>query len=396
MTTLPPANLRHELAAQFRDHQRFTDIYSPLQSRLYATLAGWLAGDAADPVVEWLLEVSAARRPFDVVLLLAAALHRDVLAGEPEAAELGRYYPTSQSYDATAAEPPAELPRALRETIIARREALGAFIRERTIQTNETGRGLAWLLPAACTGWPAIHLIELGASAGLNLVAERRAFRLIDAADPSRVLLELGSGRQPQFTVESQGPFVLPQSLHVPDIRSRTGGDVAPLHLHSSEDELRLASFVWADQTERFDRLREGIDALRSAEHSAAPVRLLPLRLPDELPAFLDRVAGNVTDAPLVICNTVMTMYLPQRGTVMRHTIHRWAAARPVPVLWLQWEPLYGVEPPEHYWQAWTAACWPGDRNGEARQWQLAWVQPHGTAIRWLPGWKQFLEHWSV
>ena len=71
--------------------------------------------------------------------------------------------------------------------ILARREPLAAFIRSANVQTNETGRGLAWLLPVACLGWPAVHLVELGASAGLNLVAERRGYRLMDAADPAHV-----------------------------------------------------------------------------------------------------------------------------------------------------------------------------------------------------------------
>src|SRR5690606_1327638 len=76
------------------------------------------------------------------------------------------------------------LHHALRETIFARRDSLAAFIRRANVQTNETGRGLVWLLPVACLGWPAVHLVELGASAGLNLVADQRAYRLVEAADP--------------------------------------------------------------------------------------------------------------------------------------------------------------------------------------------------------------------
>jgi hypothetical protein len=46
------------------------------------------------------------------------------------------------------------------------------------IQTNETARGVLWLVPAALLQIEAAHLVELGASAGLNLLADHRGFTL--------------------------------------------------------------------------------------------------------------------------------------------------------------------------------------------------------------------------
>ena len=140
--------LRAELARQFRNQSRFADGYSPLYASLFAIVAGWLAGDEPDPLVEWLLDAAADRPPFDVTLLLVAALHREVLAGQ--APDLAAYYATVP--DSFSSEPvprpiAVTLPLAIKETILARSEPLAEFIRTANVQTNETGRGLVWLLP---------------------------------------------------------------------------------------------------------------------------------------------------------------------------------------------------------------------------------------------------------
>jgi hypothetical protein len=283
-------DLRAQLEDKFRAQQRFADGYSPLYARLFGIVAEWLA-EGVDPVVDWLVAAAADRAPFDVTLLLPAALHRDVLAGEAAAARLAGHFPTA-SGNVPDDEAAGAFAAALRDAILARREPLAAFIRRANVQTNETGRGIAWLLPLACVGWPAVHLVELGASAGLNLVAERRGYRLVDPAAPERVLLALGEGPA-QFTMTSTGGLELPAVACCPRLLSRTGGDIHPFHLRGAADELTLAAYVWGDQPARLARLREGIAALREVEHSAAPVGLFPLRLPDELP----RLSGGARAA---------------------------------------------------------------------------------------------------
>jgi hypothetical protein len=134
-----------------------------------------LEGDADDPLVAWLLQTGQGRSSLDVTLLLAAGLHRHILASDRAVS-------------------------ALRQAILARQESLATFIRAASVQTNETARGLAWLLPLLFTPWPAVHLVDLGASAGLNLAADQRAYRLLDAAD-GRLLLDLGHAPSPQFLV---------------------------------------------------------------------------------------------------------------------------------------------------------------------------------------------------
>lgn len=387
------ADQRAQLIDDFRAQQRFAAGYSPLYALLFGIVAGWLAAEPAGPVVDWLLALAAERRPFDVTLLLPAALHRDVLAGVPAAAPLAPFYPSVGG--TVPAAPATDFAAALRQVIRARGDALAAFIRRANVQTNETGRGLAWLLPLAALGWPAVHLLELGASAGLNLVAEQRAYRLADTAAPETTLLMLGKGTAPQFTALARGRATLPPLPCCPTILSRTGVDLHPFPLATAEDEMTLTAFLWADQVTRIDRLREGIAALRAVETTAAPVRLVPLRLPDELPGFLTGYDPAPSDAPVVVFNTTVTMYLPDRGAGLREAIGAWAGRRTAPVLWLQWEmpdPADGA-PAGDNWLAWTADLWPNAPGGLRHQhFHIAWVHPHGTALAWTPQIGPFLD----
>lgn len=377
-------DFRSRLADRFRKQQQFAEGYSPLYAALFGVVGDWLADD--EEVAAWLVEAAQPRQPLDVTLLLAASIHREVLRGT--AAALAPYFSTIHQAPLS---PDTEFPAVLRATILAHRDRLAGFIQRANVQTNETGRGTVWLLPVACLGWPAVHLVELGASAGLNLVAERRGYSLIDAADPTRTLLRLGDG-SPQFTLLAQGEAGLPSVATSPVILSRIGGDVFPFHLHTADDDLTLASFVWGDQPQRMERLREGMAALRVVASSAAPVRLRPLRLPDELPGFLAGAFPSPPDAPVVIFNTTVALYLPDKGDSLRGLIDAWATAQAVPVLWLQWEPdREAQEPPGREWLVWTADYWPNAGRFAARRFRLGWVHPHGTALQWGPDWDEFL-----
>ncbi|MFQ5436798.1 MAG: DUF2332 family protein, partial [Anaerolineae bacterium] len=97
--------------------------------------------------------------------------------------------------------------------IWARRAALAPFLQTATVQTNETGRGLAWLLPLLYTGWEGAHLVDLGASAGLNLAADGRHYQLV-AGD--KTVLTMGTGQPVQFRSEIEGAFVPPNQRCCP------------------------------------------------------------------------------------------------------------------------------------------------------------------------------------
>jgi hypothetical protein len=194
---------------------------------------------------------------WDTPLQVAAAFHYLVLGGE-------------LSWD----EPPAV---ALRE----HGEKLCAFLAEHQVQTNEVQR--SWmLLPcylevARRTGARTVDLIELGSSAGLNLVWDR--YRYVYAAGtwgPADAPLELrGEERRPVPAT------VVGRSL---DVRSRVGVDRAPIDLTTDEGARLLKSFVWPDHATRLEQLDRAIEALRRD-----PPELVRGDIVDELPKLLQR-----------------------------------------------------------------------------------------------------------
>ena len=384
MPTSPPHEWRQRLIDRFRRQVAFAVGYSPLYACLFETLAGWLEADEAAGA--WLLQAGAGRDAFDVPLLLAAGLHRDVLAGEPATAALATFYPTVGGVrlpEATALGP------ALRAAILARREGLAAFIQSAHVQTNETGRGLVWLLPILGAGWGGVHLVDIGASAGLNLAAEARAYRLLTTAD--RPILDVGAGQPVQFQVRCAGALEVLTGGACPPVMSRLGCDIAPFHLDSAENERTLAAFIWGDQPQRLQRLREGIDAYRRLAQTPAPVRLFPVRLPDELPAFLSHVVAPQIQAdrwPLVIYNTWMRNYLPDKGQSLRASLGGWAQEQARPVIWLQWEPPEADElpPPLPDWCVLSAETW----QPSPQRWRLGCVHPHGTQLSLEPAWRDW------
>ena len=384
------------LSRRFRLQEEFATGYSPLYARLFGIVAEWLeAPDAAgDPLVNWLLEASAGRGTLDVSLLLPAGLHRDILAraaGQeiPSVSKLARYFPTAGG-DRTPEV--GDFEGTLRQAIMGRRDTLSEVIRNGNVQTNETGRGLCWLLPLSCVPWKAVHLVDLGASAGLNLVADYRAYRLVgEGLDETRV--DVGRGRPPQFLARCRGETTFLQSLasnEPPAMISRTGCDLAPFRLTGQEDELTLMSFVWGDQAERLQRLREGIAALKEVERVEGSIDLQAADLPDKLDGFLrNRVPGD-DGRPVVLYNTTMTMYLRDKGASLSERIGVWAAEQQRPVLWLQWEPPRdGREPPGLGWCAWTADLWQGAAH---RHWHLGWAHPHGADVELTLGFGALLK----
>lgn len=396
-------DLQLRLARRFRKQQTFAAGYSPLSARLCGLAADWLeTGQGEDPLADWLLSVAAARSSFDVPLLLLAGLHREILVGRPEVQSLARFFPSvggARPLDA------GDLSDCLRQALLARRTELAAFIATATVQTNETGRGLCWLLPTLYPGWPAMHLVDLGASAGLNLVADQRHYRLTraDSVPGDRggddngdgngeTLLELGAGDPDQFVVACEGDFFALSAATPPLILSRQGCDLAPLALASSRDEQTLAAFVWADQLQRLALLRQGITALHQVNRSPAPVRVHRSDLPDELLPFLNARVSPLRDAPVALYTTYLTTYLRDKGASLRPFLATWAERHPQPVLWLQWETLWqGPKPPEFGWIGWTADLW---IDGRHQHWQLAWVHPHGARVQWLPGLADWARFW--
>lgn len=350
-----------------------TSTLSPMYQRILGTLATSVGS------LNWLLDASAHRSPLELSLLLTSGIHRLVLLGAPEAMPLREYYPSAgglRSYE------DSQFPQLFLDVMENCKEKLIPIIQGETIQTNETQRGLFWLLPVILSGWKKIHLVELGASAGLNLVADQRRFTWWDGDNS----FSFGLAHNEQFLTEVRPR--LPQRWTndpiIPSILSRNGCDLHPLALRNDTDKARLESFVWADQLSRFDRLREGIE-VHSHFTQRQAIAIEKASLPHDLPEFLNSL-DFADNSPVVVYNTYLTTYLENEGASLRNYLAKWATSQKRKVMWVQSEPVDG-SPVKHHWCAWTVDLWEGN---EKYGWHLAWVHPHGTAVDLLDGLDDF------
>jgi hypothetical protein len=172
------------------------------------------------------------------------------------------------------------------------------FTAEQKVQTNEVQRAWA-LLPgflSLADGRP-FDLLELGPSAGLNLVWDRYGYRYATGSWGDGDLVLTGEDRNPP------PPELLARDVEV--VRRR-GVDLNPVDATTENGARLLQSFVWADQIERLERLRRAIDALR-----ADPPELIRGDYVDLLPALLaDRRSG----AQPVVFQTASLVYVPEGG----------------------------------------------------------------------------------
>jgi hypothetical protein len=245
-----------------------------------------------------------------------------------------------------------------------RREWLRRFLQRQRVQTNEVQR--SWiLLPCFLeivrrTGSETLDLIELGSSAGLNLVWDRYGYRYEEGAwGASTAGLTLSGEERRRVPRELLG--------FEPTVRHRRGIDLSPLDVTRPDHALLLKSFVWADQRERLDRLDRAIETLRSD-----PPQLEQGDVVKRLPKLLDeRLPGALT----IVFQTAVRGYLSQRAW-KRMLVALDEAGRKFPLALVS---VSRPAPGEHsYWGLWLR-LWPG---GEKRL--LAHAGFHGQWLEWI------------
>ena len=115
-------------------------------------------------------------------------------------------------------------------------------------QTNEVGRSAALLVGlfdlAAATDGRRVRLLELGASAGLNLLLDR--FRVVGDG------WSWGPEASPVQLTEAVQGAIVPVDLEIVAAR---GCDLDPVDATSDQGRLRLTSFVWPFDVHRHERL---------------------------------------------------------------------------------------------------------------------------------------------
>jgi len=237
---------------------------SPLYDRLWRQLA-------EEPLVDGLVE----RYEWDTPLKVAGGLHYLVLGGRA-------------SWD--------DVPRAL----VDEREFLRRYAAGQGVQTNEVQR--SWMLlpcfleAARRLSTDVVDVLELGPSAGLNLVWDRYRYRYANGSWGDRSApLELAGDERTRVPAA-----LLAQPLRV---ERRVGIDLAPIDLSDDDGVTLLRSFVWPDMTERLQRLDRAIEAVRSG-----PPPIVRGDVAERLPGLL---AGT---GPVLVFETNALVYVPREG----------------------------------------------------------------------------------
>lgn len=221
-------------------------------------------------------------------------------------------------------------------------------------QTNEVGRSavlMAGLMVAAKAIGRPFALLELGASAGLNLVLDRYGYDLggvrAGVADsPLRLAPEWKGPPPPEAEVVVVG---------------RRGVDLSPV-----DDPSRLLAYVWPDQSRRLEQAEKAIALL-----AEDPPTIDRGDAAEWLEAQLALPAPD--GAARAVIHSVAYQYFPA-ATQARVTAAIEAAGSCEPLAWVRME-----KAPDEAGHSLRVRAWPG---GEDRL--LARVHPHGAAVEWV------------
>jgi len=218
-----------------------------------------------------------------------------------------------------------------------------------------------FLTAARDAGQEVLDVVELGPSAGLNLVWDRYRYRYAQGAWG-------GAGALVELSGEEHRPVPAGLLKLSPCVRRRVGIDASPIDVTTEAGARLLRSFVWPDQSWRLHLLDRAIAALRDD-----PPELVRGDFVEELPRLL---AGRQPGALTLVFQTAVTGYVDEEGwRRVQAALRRAGEDGTLAYVWTA-RPDEG----EHtYWGVFLRLC-PG---GETRL--LAHADFHGAWLRWLP-----------
>lgn len=329
---------------------------APITARVVAAVAAVLesgaSGDFLDRVRGW----QGAPMADALALRVAGALHALHLAGTaPQLAPI--YAGKSDVVDV-----------AIIADVIAQHESSLLPWLDGPPQTNEAGRSsnyiaaMLWLTKQGLA--PHFDCIEIGSSAGINLMIDRYHYDLggVQVGPADAVM---------RFTPEWRGPPPPDESFTFAGLH---GSDIAPVDLTDSAQALRLKAYIWPEHHVRFARM----DAATSLAREQKP-DLVAMNAADFVEAQLARPQAAGTTR--VLMHSIVWQYVPadQRDRVsaaMENAGARATADRP-----LAWVALEANRTVHHH--ELVVRYWNGG-GGDGASLRLAHAHAHGAWVEWL------------
>jgi hypothetical protein len=242
--------------------------------------------------------------------------------------------------------------------------AIQPLIETRVTNTNEVGRsailhpGFAAVAKAAGTS---LSLIEIGPSAGLNLIWDKYGVRY---RKDGATVASINDTAPLVIDCEARGEKVPPVSA-APPVAARVGLELNPVDLTNADDRDWLRALIWPDQVSRLERLDHAI-ALFAKEKP-------PIRSGDALELLPEALAQVSRDAVPVVYHTIAVYQFSKEMREALESILTIAGLRR-PVFRLSFEfdgQLYILSLVRY-------------ADGTRDETRLASCHPHGTWIEWL------------
>jgi len=231
-------------------------------------------------------------------------------------------------------------------------------------QTNEAGRSanfIAAMLWLADQGLPPrFECLEIGSSAGINLMLDRYHYDLGGV----QVGPEPGAIR---FQPEWQGDA--PPDVPI-EIASTKGCDVAPVDLTDPAQALRLKAYIWPEHTVRFERLEAAID-----EATKQAPKLVHMNAADFVEAELAKPQEPGTTRMLM--HSIVWQYVPEDQQARVTAAMEAAGARATPEKPLVWVALEANR--VLHIHEMVVRYWPGGEEPVV----VTRAHPHGAWIGW-------------
>ncbi len=252
-----------------------------------------------------------------------------------------------------------------RDFVLTHRETIAPIIATRITNTNEVGRSAilhaGFRALAARAGAP-LHLVEIGPSAGLNMIWDRYGVRY-RRGDESFVTD--APGAELTIDVDLRGEKVPPLGPP-PTVASRVGLEKNPVNLEDPDQRDWLKALVWPDHRARFARLEKALPIY--AHHKPE------IRGGDALALLPDALAAAPPNETLCVYHTIVTY---QFSHEMREALDNLLIAagvrRPVWRLQLEFggEGRYPLRLVRFH-------------DGATAEEKLALCDPHGAWIEWF------------
>ena len=324
-------------------------------SPLYARLASRIAGDPDLPALAAL-----ARPDQPLPIFFLGAVHY-LLLQQPDH-PLAAFYPSLTPEPNTADDP---FP-AFRAFCLAQWDALRRLLQTRRVQTNEVRRCVCLVpgfgLVAQAGGGRPLALIEVGASAGLNLLWDRYYYDYGaggQVGDPAAPI---------HLTCELRGPHRPPIPAALPPVAWRLGLDLNPLDLRDPTAAAWLRALIWPEHADRARRF--------AAVLPLAVADPPPLRAGDALALLPQALDEAPPEATLCVWHShTLNQFTPEAREQFAAILAAHAARRP----------LYRLAI-EFFWDDRPQLRLSTYAGGATQETRLAYCGGHGGWLEWLDG----------